>query len=235
MTKQRLEELCQRGNQADSFIREGRAREALKVLLEIVKDMEKKGDMDSYLSAKVTLGVLRCHVKLADFKSAYQVWNAELEESIYGIGIYALESAQTTVRDMVAYDMICAFLHSLAETESKEAGAAINQYLSRVCEQAIEDGDRSTMRMAVSNWKQHMKNVFGVTIPHQFVKPLIHFEREMGEPVQPAPIDFPAPNGWDKPSDFREMSRISEMRAAAAKAAAPSPSKTPGGKKKKAS
>jgi hypothetical protein len=182
--------------------------------------------------------VLRCQVKLGDFKAAYQVWNAELEESIYGIGIYALESAQTTIHDMIAYDMICAFLHSLAETDSKEAGSAINQYLSRVCEQAIEDGDRATMRLAVSNWKQHLKNVFGGSIPHTFAAPLIHFEKEVGEIVAPAPVDFPAPRGWDKPSDFREMSRVAEMRATAAKAQTPKSTNTKGdggGKKRKAS
>ncbi len=212
MQKQRLEEVCQLGERADELLIRGQARDALKKFQEIVTTLEKTGDLDSYVAARVTLSVLRCHLKLGDFKGAFGVWNASLEDSLYGVGIYALESAQTTVKDMIAYDMICAFLHTLADHEKNEAAAAVNQYLSRVCEYAVEAGDRTTMRLALNNWKQHLREVFGGTIPLEFAKTLIAFEKDFAEPVKPQPIEFPLPTSWEKPNDFREMSRVAEMR-----------------------
>lgn len=225
MDSKRLEEFCRLGERADKLLREGRTRDALKTYEEITSRLESAGEIDSYLMAKVTLGTLRCLVKLGEFKEAYRIWNAGLEDSLHGIGIYALESAQTTVRDMLTYDMICAFLHSLAASEKQDAAAAINQYLSRVCEQAEEEGDRDLMAMAISNWKQHLRDVFQSSFPHEFAVALIRFEKDFGTPVKPRAIDFPLPTEWEKPNDFREMSRVVHLKAAE-RAAAPVPHAT---------
>ncbi|HVK60370.1 MAG TPA: hypothetical protein VM432_02420 [Bdellovibrionales bacterium] len=213
MDKKQVEEFCQDGERADTYLRQGRPRDALKIYLDTIAKLESQGQIDSYLMAKITLGVLRCHVKLGDFKNAYTIWNADVEEGLFGIGIYALESAQTTVHDMITYDMICAFLHTLAEADEQESAAAVNQYLSRVCEHAIDEADRKTLRMAVSNWKQHLRDIFRTSVPHDAAKPLIHFERQLGETVKPAPIDFPLPTPWEKPHDFMEMSRVVQMKS----------------------
>lgn len=210
--KKMFEEICRAGEAADAKLLNGQAREALRLLNDLGSRLETTGAADSYLAARYTLSVLRCHLKLGDFKTAFAVWNANIEDNLYGIGIYALESAQTTVRDMIAYDMICAFLHTLADHEKPAAGSAINQYLSRVCEYATEQGDRATMKLALNNWKQHLRDVFGGTLPLKFAEPLIAFEKAFGESVKPAPIDFPAPTTWQKPADFREMSRVAELR-----------------------
>jgi hypothetical protein len=213
MNSKRHHELCQRGEQAEKFLTSGQPREALSVFEAIVTELEEKGDFDSFFAAKVTLGQLRCHIKLGSFKAAYQIWNASVEDSLNGIGIYALENAQTTLADMLSYDMICAFLHTLGENDKRTAAAAVNQYLSRVCEQAYEDGNRAIMKTAISNWKQHLRTLFGVTIPHRIAEPLIQYERSLGESVKPQPLDFPAGSGWERPSDFLEMSRFVEIRA----------------------
>lgn len=213
MDNARLEEFCRAGERADTYLRQGRAREALKVYNEMISKLEKTNDVDSYLLAKLTLGVLRCHVKLADFKSAFQVWNANIEDGFFGLGIYALESAQTTVNDMITYDMLCGFLHTLADAKPTEAGAAVNTYMSRVCEHCVDEADKRTLRMALSNWKQHLKDIFPTSIPHDYALALIKFEKELGEPVRPEPIDFPYPTAWEKPADFREMSRVVLMKS----------------------
>lgn len=213
MDRKRLHELCVEGEKADQFLNEGRAREALKILVDIKKDLEKKGDFDSYIAAKVTLSLLRCYVKLGDFKNAYAIWNANLENSLHGIGIYSLESAQTTVPDMLAYDMLCAFLHTLGDSDKNAAAAAVNQYLSRVCEHALEHGDRSVMRMALSNWKSHLREIYGSSLPLEYAKPLIKFEKTLGDTVKPQAIDFPKSSSWEKPRDFLEMSRMEEFKA----------------------
>lgn len=213
MDRKRLQELCTLGEKADQVLNEGRAREALKLFNDIKKDLEKKGDFDSYIAAKITLSLLRCYVKLGDFKHAYAIWNANLEESLHGIGIYSLESAQTTVADMLTYDMLCAFLHTLGDSDRTATASAVNQYLSRVCEHALEHGDRVTMRMALSNWKTHLREIFGSSLPIDYAKPLIKFEKTLGDTVKPQPIDFPKPSSWEKPRDFLEMSRMEEFKA----------------------
>jgi hypothetical protein len=215
MPIQRLEHYCRLGERADTHLRQGRAREALKIYSEMFSGLEEDGEIDSYLLAKVTLGVLRCHVKLADYKSAFNVWNAAIDDGLHGIGIYSLENAQTTVQDMITYDMMCAFLHTLAAADKNESAAAVNQYLSRVCEHAIEEGDRKTLSQALSNWKQHLREIFATAIPHEFAVPLIKFERELGASVPAQPIDFPFPTAWEKPSDFQEMSRVIQMKSPA--------------------
>ena len=214
MNLQRLEKYCRSGERADTHLRQGRAGEALKIYNEMISSIETDGEVDSYLLAKVTLGVLRCQVKLGDFKGAFKVWNATLDDGLHGIGIYALENAQTTVQDMLTYDMMCAFLHTLAAADKNESASAVNQYLSRVCEHAIEEGDRKVLSLALSNWKQHLREIFATSIPHQYAVPLIKFEREsLGEQVAPQSIDFPWPTAWEKPTDFQEMSRVMQMKA----------------------
>jgi hypothetical protein len=211
MDNKRLKDLCRRGEQADQMIQNGRTTDALKILTELKADFEKKGDFDSYLAAKLTLSLMLCYVKLGDFKNAYSIWNANLEDSLHGIGIYALESAQTTVEDMIAYDMLCAFLHSIGDSDNASRGKAVNQYLSRVCEHALDEGDRSTTRMALSNWKQHLREVFGSSLPLEHAKPLIQFEKTLGETVKPTIINFPASSSWEKPRDFLEMSYFGSL------------------------
>jgi hypothetical protein len=208
MDSKRLEEYCRLGEQADTDLRRGRPTEALKTYNEIVSRLEKTGDVDSYLFAKVTLGVLRCYVKQGDFKNAFQIWNAGIDDGTYGVGIDALESAQTTVQDMITYDMLCGFLHTLAVANKVDAARAVNQYLSRVCEHAVESNDHIVLQQALNNWKHHLRDVFKGSIPHEFAVSLIHFEKVYGQAVKPSNIDFPMPAPWEKPSDFREMSRV---------------------------
>lgn len=205
-------EICAKGEKANSLIREGRHRDALEALSEIRQDLEKQGQFDSYITGKVTLGLLRCHIKLGNFKTAFEIWNADLESSLHGVGIYALESAQTTVQDMLTYDMICAFLHTLSDSEKPAAATAVNQYLSRVCEHAAENGDRAIMRMALSNWKQHLREIYGSAIPHSSAKSLIRYEQDFGEIVKPDTISFPDPTSWERPMDFLEMSSFIDTK-----------------------
>ncbi len=212
MQLRNLEKYCRLGERADTHLRQGKTRDALRLYHEIVNGLEADGEVDSYLLAKVTLGVLRSYAKLADYKSAFAVWNAGLDDGLFGIGIYSLENAQTTVEDMITYDMICAFLHTLAAADKHESAAAVNQYCSRVCEYAIEESDRKLLSLAVSNWKQHLREIFATSLPHQFAVPLIKFEREIATAVAPQAIDFPYPTPWEKPADFQEMSRVIQLK-----------------------
>ncbi len=213
MNDARLEAFCKLGTQADQHTRAHRHRDALKSYQNILTEVEKSGELDSYLLAKVTLGALRAHVKIGDFQQAIEIWNAHMDESLWGIGIYALENAQTKIEDLVLYDMLCAFLHTLVEGDRRESIKAVNLYMSRVCEHAFEAGDKPLIVQAISNWKSHLKEICGGSIPMGDAKNLIQFEKRFGEVVKPRSIDFPLPAEWEKPGDFRETSTVVAKRA----------------------
>ncbi len=218
LTDGQLEKFCQAGSEADACLARGDYREALKVYSNIYAGVEKSGQLDSYLLAKVTLGTLRCHVKLADFQQAVEIWNAHMDESLYGIGVYALENAQTKIEDLLAYDMLCAFLHTMVDGDKSASAKAVNLYLSRVCEHALESGERALMVQALANWKAHLKEIYGGAFPQEIAKSLIEFERKFGEVVKPRPIDFPMPSAWERPTSFRETSTVISKRALQARA-----------------
>ena len=67
MESKRLKQLCQRGIHAEGLIESGQTRKALEEFIALAHDLETKGDFDSFVAAKVTLGKLRCHIKLGDF------------------------------------------------------------------------------------------------------------------------------------------------------------------------
>ena len=218
LTDAQLEKFCQAGANADAFLARGDYREALKTYSGIIADVEKSGQLDSYLLAKVTLGTLRCHVKLAEFQQAVEIWNAHMDESLYGIGVYALENAQTKIEDLLSYDMLCAFLHTMVDGDKMASAKAVNIYLSRVCEHAQENGERALMVQALSNWKAHLKEIYGGAFPQEVAKSLIAFELKFGEVVKPRPIDFPNPSSWERPTAFRETSTVISKRALQARA-----------------
>lgn len=208
-----LEKFCALGAKADLAVQKNEFRPALELYRAILDAVERTGQLDSYLLAKVTLGALRCHVKLGEFQEAIEIWNAHMDDSLYGIGVYALENAQTKIEDLIAYDMICAFLHTMVDGDRTPAAKAVNLYLSRVCEHAFESGDRTLCAQALSNWKAHLKEIYSGSIPQNAANTLITFERRFGETVKPRNIDFPMPASWEKPSGFRETSTVISRRA----------------------
>lgn len=218
MTDRKQQDLCLRGNQADALYNEGRYREALVAYTRLLKEMEKSGTVDSYLVAKATLAVLLTQIRLGQLQEAVSVWTAQMEDSLFGIGIYGIEHAQTTVHDLICYDFICAYLHTVTAANKDEASEAVNQYMSRICEYLIEQDEKEMLRLALSNWKQHLNEIHGSRPPLAFVKPLIEIEKAFfGEPVRLQSIGFPQPADWERPAGFEEMSRVLEHTSDAPK------------------
>lgn len=203
-----VEKFSREGEAADQLAAQGNHRGALAAYKKILEAIEATGQLDSFLLAKLTLGSLRAHIKLGEFQESLEIWNAHMDQSLFGIGVYALENAQTRIDDLIAYDMVCAFLHTMIEGDKTKAAKAVNLYLSRVCEHALESGERALMVQALSNWKSHLKEIFGGSIPQTAAGALIQFERQFGESVRPRPIDFPLPTAWHRPKNFRETSTV---------------------------
>jgi hypothetical protein len=212
MNTKAYEDFCQRGEKADQLFSQGRYKEALDQYHALFAAMKERGHVDSYLASKVTLGVLVSYIKSGQLKKAHDVWNASMEDSFFGIGIYGLENAQVTVEDLLTYDFICAYLHSISEAPQNESADAVTQYMSRICEHSQEVGARGLGRMAVNNWKQHLREIFSQSsMPFQFAKPLINFEKSLGESIKPGSIEFPELTTWKRPHDFHEMSKVANF------------------------
>lgn len=209
MNETLFQKFCKVGQEADALFNQGRYHEAHTGYVRLLKEIETSRLVDSYLLSKITLGLLMTHIKLGEYPKAFAIWNANLEDSLFGVGIYGLEHAQTSVHDMMCYDFVCAFLHSLSAGDKKDSAKAVNQYMSRICEHLLEDGDKKSLRLAISNWKQHLKEIFGSSLPHAAATPLIEFERRLGGDSVPLQgIGFPTPSVWEKPEGFREVSRL---------------------------
>jgi len=208
MSDDAIENFSREGEAADQLAAKGNHKGALAAYKKILEAIEATGQLDSFLLAKLTLGSLRAHIKVGEFQEALEIWNAHMDQSLFGIGVYALENAQTRIDDLIAYDMVCAFLHTMIDGDKNKAAKAVNLYLSRVCEHALESGDRALMVQALSNWKVHLKEIFGGSIPQSTAGALIQFERQFGEAVRPRPIDFPLPTPWQRPKNFRETSTV---------------------------
>ncbi len=203
-----LSKLCDLGNEANKLFASGFHKEAEKKYLQIVSQIRNSKSMDSYLVSKSVLGLLLTAIKSQNFERAISIWVNHSAESIFSVGISGLENAQTSVHDMLVYDFICAYLHSISVNKAQSSAKAVNLYMSRVCEHALELKDKKIMRLALSNWKQHLREVFNQSIPHGSAVELIKYEKKFGEAVPVANIDFPKLSDWQKPDDFREMSKF---------------------------
>lgn len=200
--------ICTEGQKADHLYQEGRYREAQRCYLDLIGKIEETDQVDSYLVSKITLGLMLTHIKSGDFARAFSIWNSHIDSSLFGIGIYGLENAQTNIEDMICYDFICAYLHSVSDAPKYEAGAAVNVYMSRVCEHGFETKNTELVRKAINNWKQHLNEIFQGTIPHKLAMTLVENEKRFGSAVTPSGIQFPNPDTWIRPENFREVSRV---------------------------
>jgi len=210
-----IDELCRRGEQSNEWLKQGRFREAQGHLLKILKELDGVERLDSFILAKTTLALLLTHIKLGEFQKAFSLWNSQSQESIAGLGIYALEHAQTGIEDLICYDFACAYLHSLSAEERITSARAVNQYMSRICEHYRDSENHEGLLLALSNWKQHLREIFGLSLPHDIAKPLIEFERLVGrESVRLRAIEFPLPGAWERPEGFNELTQVSLRRRA---------------------
>ncbi len=206
-----VEKLCGIGNEANKLFTSGFYKEAEKKYGEILSLLQKSKKMDTYIVSKSVLGLLLASIKSQNFERAITIWVKHSANSIFAVGISGLENAQTSVHDMLVYDFACAYLHSLSAGKPQSSAKAVNLYMSRVCEHALELKDQKMMKLALSNWKQHLREIFDHSLPHGAAQELIKFEKKFGEVVPLATIDFPKLSVWQRPDDFREMSRFIDI------------------------
>jgi hypothetical protein len=194
------------GAKIDS-LSEKKPLEAAKAYRALRRELEASSGASSFWAAKCVLGEMRALCLVGEIRRATELWNSSMDDGLAGIGIYALENGQVAVEDLLTYDMICAQLHTHQAKSQRERAEAVAQYMSRVCEQLLEAADKATLRLAIGNWKLHLREIFVGVLPFSAAEPLIRFERLLPEPVPlPQRTRLPALASWNPPKGLSELS-----------------------------
>lgn len=187
-----LTKLAGPGAEADRRMHQGEFLVARQQYLRLLEEMWRSGKLDLTAAAKLTLGILLCHVHAGQLDDAVGVWTAKQEQRPFGLGIWGLEQGQSSEHDLLVYRMVSGFLNSMA-AEPAVAARNVRLVMEGVCEQA-----RGTPfhRMALSNWRLHLREVFGEEVPADDLAPWTKEVQSFGRPVVPQAIWFPPPYAW---------------------------------------
>jgi hypothetical protein len=195
MSENHFETLCRQGEQADRLSREGKHAEAEALYLSLFKDIRDGKEIDSFLVAKVTLGLILARLRAGKVQAAFDVWTQDPGDSLLGLGVQFIETGQVSPRDAVVYDFICARFHSLSGEDVADAGMAVSHYLARICDWA-EKNDRSMLPSAVAHWRQALQEVFGQAIPPEHLKAIEQVQKKHSLRVPHGAVTFPEPSPW---------------------------------------
>ncbi len=192
----KLEELCEAGEQADAHLEAGRLEEAEQAYVDLLTAMIDDGEMQAFILAKLTLGLLLTALRHGNIPAAHEIWTASEEDDPFSLGIHCLENAQTDDHDFIVYLFISAFLHSIG-TEPAAARDAVEDYMSRICEYA-ERENPEMLPLAVNNWRQHLLEIYeDREIPPEALAQVERAAEGLSDPVPEGPIGLPSPSSWE--------------------------------------
>jgi hypothetical protein len=205
-----LEQLCEAGEAADAHLEAGRLDEAEKAYAGLLNEMIDEGEIQPFVLAKLTLGLLITTLQQGNIPTAHQIWTASEEDDPFALAIHSLENAETDDHDFIVYLFIAAFLHSLG-TEPAEAEAAVNDYMARVCQYAASENPEM-LPMAVNNWRQHLVEVYeDQEIPPEALEQVEAAGAGLDGADGTDPIGFPLPSPWTiEPDDEEDEWAIEE-------------------------
>jgi len=191
-----LEELCAAGELADEHLAAERFEEAEKGYIGLLSGMVDDGEVDAFILAKLTLGLLITELQRGNIESAHEIWVADGEDDAFALGIYSLENDQTSDHDFAVYLFISAFLHSIG-TDPKAAEEAVNHYMGQLCEYASNEAPE-LLAVAVNNWRQHLREIYEQEDPPaEACKAVNEFADKLANPEPDRPIEFPLPGPWE--------------------------------------
>ena len=187
---------CAAGERADALLASGDLDAARAAYDDLLDDIRASGTVDSFVMAKLTLGVLLLELERGDIGAAHGVWISRLDDSLYGLGIYALERGHTSVHDLIAYLMVSAFLHSRSLGDREAAADAVHDLMGRVTRYAAEE-DSSLLTIALSNWRRHLDEVHDYgEVPARHLRRWRAAADRHGGVVSGDRVLFPQPAPW---------------------------------------
>ncbi len=196
LTETEFAKLAEEGTKADDILFSEETKKAIECYGEIVREMKTTGCIDSYIMAKVTLGTLIALIKQDAMHHCFDIWNSEVGESYYGIGIYALENGQASNDDIISFQLVRAYLHSRAvhsESDCKETVDAILE----PCFKYAQSKKPSLMPLLLGNWFGIYINIKGEYLPSSWVDPIMDRAKQNKiENIETLGINFPHLDNW---------------------------------------
>ena len=232
-----FDQLCALGNQADNLLATQQFDRASSAYIDILTRSDEAGVLDSFILAKVTLGYLLSLVQRGDIAKAHQAWTFKPEEHLLGHGVLFLETAQTSVHDLMIYSLVSAHLHAHG-TDAEAALEGVNTQMRRVARYALSEAP-GLLPTVIGNWRKHLEEIFErpfQLVPLDAQKELQELEAKAGKLTVPVSIrvSFPQPSLWqiDWASEAAPISpeenmtprnEVNDFIAAAADITQPSP------------
>ena len=191
-----FEEQCSLGQNADILYREKKYGKAQLGYFQLLRKIQLSEKMDIYILSKTTLGLLLVAIKTEHFEEATEMWTSQ-QGTLFGYGVYGLEQGQTSVHDLMLFYMISSFLFTKhSKSKPDEAARAVNQYLSHICQFALEQ-EPELLPMALNNWRLHLNDIYKEGIPQDQKENFEKFEELMIEYEKIDQVQFPDPDGWN--------------------------------------
>jgi hypothetical protein len=190
-----FEALCRSGESADRLCGEGRHAEAEQAYLELFKRIRDGEEIDSFLVAKVTLGLILTRLRAGKLQAAFDVWTQDPGESLLGLGVQFIEDGQVSAHDALVYDLVCAYFHSLSGEDPEGAAEAVLYYMTRVCAYA-ERRDSRLLPLVVVNWRQYLRELHGEHAPEAERELVDQLAARHGIRATHGAVAFPDPSAW---------------------------------------
>ena len=214
MQMKTYDELYAEGDAADALFRQGNFEAAEAAYHALLQGAKQAKRVDSFIAAKATLSVLRMYVEMGNHKMALTIWKAP-PGSVFGQGNVFLANGQTSLNDMMIYNLIVGYLYSLGldtaqEIDRTETLNEMNGYLSLVGRYATQEAP-NFIPIVIGNWRIHLEEIFKK--PFEEVPPsakvlLNQLEQASGTIEPPTTLSFPElshwKRDWDKTSQTRE-------------------------------
>lgn len=194
-----FDQLCALGNQADNLLATQQFDRASSAYIDILTRSDEAGVLDSFILAKVTLGYLLSLVQSDDIANAHHAWTFKPDEHLLGHGVLFLETAQTSVHDLMVYSLVSAHLHAHG-TDAEAALEGVNTQMRRVARYALSEAP-GLVPIVIGNWRKHLEEIFErplLLVPESARQELQTFVSKAGKLTIPVPlgITFPHPSLW---------------------------------------
>lgn len=191
--KQPPAEQCARGEAADALLAAGRPADAAAAYRALIADAFATKHPDLVIVGKSVLGLLMSLIFDNKLAEAHAVWIDE--EGQTRLGILALEGGQTSTHDLIAYNLVQAYLYSLAASDRASAEQAVNTLMTRCVAYALER-DRQLVPRMVNNWRRHVRELYDDAPPPNALRGVEDAENRWGQQVPLGPLYWARPHPW---------------------------------------
>ena len=183
------------GAKADRYLARGQNHLARAEVLQLAQKLLASGKVPAPWAAKASLTHLLADLADRDQTSGQKVWLGQSENKILRLGIDFMEAGQTSLHDLLIYQQISAYFHSL-NPDISSAKTGVNGLMSKVCEECAKSAP-ALSRIALCNWYLYLKEIYEAEPPPEALVEWKKAVESSGLRVKPKVISFPNPDSWE--------------------------------------